>query len=356
VTSVQTPEQLSLQASSEACKTLQEPHISVIVPVYNSGKTLDSCLQSVYASDYKDFEVILVNDASTDDSMEVVRRYPCKSIEHKSNTGSGVSKNDGAHEATGKILLFIDSDVIVAENVLSVIHEIFQNNVNLAAVCAIPDSKNPYCNFASQYKTLYMNYIFSGLPDKVDFLHGCVHAFNKEVVFKENNVRFHKHLYCNDIDTGLTMKELGMDILLSRDLKIVHMKYHNLVSLLKNDFLIPSDFVQIMLKHRSFMQSAIQKRFAHTRLQQVLAVAMAPLVVIMTLITWAQGSHALLLLTMGLVLIYVVLNFSFYRFNYSRKGLTFLIRSMVFNVIDQIVMALGMLTGAWRGIVGRVLK
>ena len=94
-----------------------KPVISVIIPVYNAEKFLQNCIQSIFAQTFTDFEVILVDDGSTDGSGDLCDRYATsdkriKSI-HQSNFGPGIARNKGLEKAMGDYILFIDSDDIV---------------------------------------------------------------------------------------------------------------------------------------------------------------------------------------------------------------------------------------------------
>lgn len=87
--------------------------VSVIIPVYNSSKHIRECLDSVIKQTYKNLEIILVDDNSTDDSVEIIKSYNdkrIKLIESKENAGAAESRNKGVKEATGNYICFIDSD------------------------------------------------------------------------------------------------------------------------------------------------------------------------------------------------------------------------------------------------------
>lgn len=89
--------------------------ISVIVPVYNCERYLQKCIDSILSQTIQDFEVILINDGSTDNSLEICKeytnRYPEKFIViDKKNEGVSIARNTGIHRASGKYITFIDSD------------------------------------------------------------------------------------------------------------------------------------------------------------------------------------------------------------------------------------------------------
>ena len=89
--------------------------ISIIIPIYNAEKFLAKCLDSILAQTYKNFEVICVDDCSTDNSLSILeqyaKQYSCiKVISHKKQKKQGAARNSGLNIAQGKYVTFIDAD------------------------------------------------------------------------------------------------------------------------------------------------------------------------------------------------------------------------------------------------------
>ena len=100
---------------------------SIIVPAYNTEKYIDKCLKSIFSNTYKNFEVIIVNDGSTDKTEDIINKYIKKYdniiyIKQK-NMGLSLARNNGVKKATGDYLLFIDSDDYVEKNLLENINK-----------------------------------------------------------------------------------------------------------------------------------------------------------------------------------------------------------------------------------------
>ena len=96
--------------------------ISIIVPVYNVEEYLEQCLDSIQSQTYKNLEVILVNDGSTDGSKEICEKY-CKRdtrfrLMNQTNQGQSVARNRGMQESRGEFLTFVDSDDVIKEDML----------------------------------------------------------------------------------------------------------------------------------------------------------------------------------------------------------------------------------------------
>lgn len=99
---------------------------SIIVPIYNSSSFLTGCLNSICIQKYTNFEVILVDDGSTDNSCDICKKYVNKDRRfrylYKTNGGVSAARNAGIKNATGEYILFVDSDDIVADDWLSILH------------------------------------------------------------------------------------------------------------------------------------------------------------------------------------------------------------------------------------------
>lgn len=97
------------------------PRVSVVVCSYNSGRTLEHCLQSLRSLDYPDFEVILVDDGSTDNTRDILSRFPWVRAIHQENQGLSVARNVGLQAATGAIIAYTDSDCFADPDWLSLL-------------------------------------------------------------------------------------------------------------------------------------------------------------------------------------------------------------------------------------------
>lgn len=114
------------------------PKLSVIVPVYNSEKHLEKCLDSIINQEEKDMEVILIDDKSKDKSLDIMEQYErmnnkkIKIVENSQNKGAGYSRNRGIELATGDYIGFIDSDDYIEKDMYSKM--IFQAEKNSSDV------------------------------------------------------------------------------------------------------------------------------------------------------------------------------------------------------------------------------
>ncbi len=145
-----------------------KPLISVIVPVYNAESYLRNCIESILEQDFNDFELILINDGSKDDSGSICDEMALKDqrirVFHKKNDGVGSARNDGIRHSIGTYLCFVDSDDWLDENALKTCinalnHESYDliqfgctrlNNENKVISERIPFSKKVKINSSSK--------------------------------------------------------------------------------------------------------------------------------------------------------------------------------------------------------------
>lgn len=119
------------------------PVISIIVPVYNVEKYIDKCIKSILAQTFKDFELILVDDGSTDDCGKICDEYAEKDkrikVIHKKNGGLSSARNAGIEASNGSYLGFIDSDDYIDDDMYEVLYNnIIKENADISA-CGIYD-------------------------------------------------------------------------------------------------------------------------------------------------------------------------------------------------------------------------
>lgn len=184
-----------------------EPLISVIIAIYNPGKYLRSCLDSIVNQTYRNLEIILVDDGSTDDSLKICQEYAEKDsrviVYHKENSGVSATRNQGIRLAHGDYFSFIDSDDYIEpdtyEYLLNIINE---HNVDVV-------NYEHFITKAGKDVTRKLPENNYGMFDK----HGAMYQFVHNVPFAWNK------LFSKKCIEGLSFDETicrGEDCLFSR--------------------------------------------------------------------------------------------------------------------------------------------
>jgi len=107
--------------------------ISVIVPVYNRGHKIKRAIDSVLSQTFKDFELIIINDCSTDNSVQIINEFSdsrIKLLHTSKNSGAAVARNIGIKNAKGEIISFLDSDDFYEPEILEVSYKLLNDSSN----------------------------------------------------------------------------------------------------------------------------------------------------------------------------------------------------------------------------------
>lgn len=96
--------------TTDLLKNKSTPLVTIVLPAYNEEKTIDRCLRSIIKQTYKNVELIVIDDGSTDSTAEIVKHYSCKLI-NLNHGGPGSAKNYAARHSKGEILVFVDADM-----------------------------------------------------------------------------------------------------------------------------------------------------------------------------------------------------------------------------------------------------
>lgn len=111
--------------------------VSVIVPCYNSTKTVALCLESVLAQTYSSIELIVVDDCSSDETAVIAEAYECTLVRLAENSGAGIARNRGIAASRGDVLFFLDSDVALEPNAVANAVRTLEEKPECAAVWGI---------------------------------------------------------------------------------------------------------------------------------------------------------------------------------------------------------------------------
>lgn len=165
-------------------------NISIIVPIYNSEKYISKCIDSILNQEYKDFELLLINDGSTDNTSNIINSYEDERIKiyNQENKGTGSARNLGLKYATGKYIVFIDSDDSITNDYLKIMLELLEKNEADIVSCVYKQNDNTQ-DYDVLDREKAFKYLIS-LPEKIP-MSVVGKIFKKEtidnIVFDENN-------------------------------------------------------------------------------------------------------------------------------------------------------------------------
>ena len=215
----------------------KSPLISVITPVYNGGYPFICCLLAMFQTKFDNWELIIVDDGSTDRSAEIAQKFDAKLLQTSGREGPGSARNLGAKVAKGEYLCFIDADCEVCHDAIADLAQKLKSHPEIDALFGSYDDAPAANNFIAQYKNLMHHYVHQqGSEDASTFWSGFG-VVKRELFLKLNGfdvVRFPRPSI-EDIDLGYRLKQAGAKIHLAKELQVKHHKAWKLFSLIKTD-------------------------------------------------------------------------------------------------------------------------
>ncbi|MBS1112022.1 MAG: glycosyl transferase [Nitrospirae bacterium] len=139
--------------------------ISIVIPTYNASKYIPDLLGSIFSQAVDDMEVIIVDDRSADNTVELVKQYPVRLIEMEKNGGPAKARNKGVRAAQGDIIFFLDSDVVVLDGTVMAVKEYFKKNPSAKCVIGICDTKPLNKGFVPHYMAMFEYIHLIGTPE-----------------------------------------------------------------------------------------------------------------------------------------------------------------------------------------------
>lgn len=212
--------------------------VSVIIPVHNGGAAFRRCLGRVFAAQPGADEVIVVDDASTDDSARVAEEFPVRVVRRNTVGGPAAARNDGARAAHGDVFFFVDADVGIHPDAIGRVRALLGNELDVAAVFGSYDDEPSEKNFLSQYKNLFHHFVHQTAQGEANtFWAGCGavrrSAFEAVGGF---DARRYPRPSIEDIELGQRLRRAGYRIRLDPELQGKHFKRWTARSLWRADF------------------------------------------------------------------------------------------------------------------------
>ncbi len=184
------------------------PRVSVVVCTYNGGATLDQCLRSLRDIDYPDYEVIVVDDGSTDDTPAILARFPEVRAVRQPNRGLSVARNVGLREASGEIVAYTDSDCFADPDWLT--HLVYQLRRSGAAAVGGPnltpeDGRLAACVAASPGQPTHV----LESDQEAEHVPGCNMAFRRDALLAINGFDPQYRKAGDDVDVCWRLQQAG---------------------------------------------------------------------------------------------------------------------------------------------------
>lgn len=294
----------------------QRPLLSLIIPTYNSAATLAKLLKSIENSSFKDYEVLVVDDGSTDETTDVVKNFDLRYFRRKKSSGGPAApRNLGAKYARGKILVFVDHDVILFEDTLKKLASRFKNPKVGAVVGSYAlEPANP--SFFSHYKSLrdYAYHTFLRNPKlRASGFGGWISAV-RAGIFKKTGGFNEKNILLEDWEFGEKLTHFT-PILFDTKVKVRH-HFPSFRQTVKIFFRRSQAFVKLFRQKKQFYSAAATPQEALVGALAVTTIIFFGLAFWKTVFWW---------FLLGALVLEFLLNLKLWLFVFKKRGLLFLL-------------------------------
>ncbi len=222
--------------------------VSVVIPTFNSGKTLEKCLKSLRSQTLKPSEIIVVDSFSKDNTVSIAKKYNCKIIQRKSNIAQ--ARNLGVKAAKGEVIVFIDSDCVAGKRTLEELIRPMTEKYEKFVVGSIRINKKDdvavVFGLNWELQTSAEGYVNTSAA-------ACVAI--KDEVFKK--VGLFRNVISEDIDFCLRARKKGFRIYRNPKAYVIHLYPYGMLKAFKKWWKYAKGYRYLFLKYPNLFYKAI---------------------------------------------------------------------------------------------------
>lgn len=307
-----------------------KPLLSIVIPLYNAALEISQCLNSIFRNQWPHFEVIVVDDGSTDNSLETVKRYSCRVFASAENLGPAHARNVGVKNALADIVLFLDADTELPDNALKCFYEAFREHDELLAVIALPATKSLRRGRAADYNALRNHFSLLSAEPITDYFTTQMGAIRKKVFFDVGGFsEMYRHADIEDFELGLRLPPDR--ILIHKGIVIGH-HFPRFTVILRKYFHRASLLARLTLERKRLAK-------AHSNVSRVASVCLASLAIICLPLGFVSSYFLLAAAIASMVM--MVINFKLFCFAVRERGVAYLPEAVFFEYIFSLAISAG---------------
>lgn len=315
-----------------------QPKVSVIIPTYNSQSTIEKCLNSILNQDYPNLEVIVVDDASGDETLTKISAYPVKLVSNPQNYGASHSRNLGVKNMhlESEIIIFIDSDIITPASAVSSAVRVILEKPEILGVGGIYSQNNRSFNFITDFKNMDLAYRGIVCTPHVKYLGSFFLAIKKSTFIEAGGfLTDFSGATVEDIEFGYRVTKGKNLMFIDKNILVGHLKTYTLFTMLKTDFKRIINMIKIIKKSKGNYKAG-----EHAPLPYMINLFLPGLILLAVVL---EIRLKLKWLSLFLVLSFIINNFGFSFFLFKKRGFIFSIKSLFVLFIEYIVVEIAIL-------------
>jgi glycosyltransferase involved in cell wall biosynthesis len=315
--------------------------ISIIIPNHNSSNTIGKCLEAALASSYEKFEVVVIDDCSEDNSVEIISQFPCKLIRLDKPSGASKARNIGAFHSHGDILFFTDADCLLKKDTLCLVAETFSQEAP-DAIIGGTYTPIPYDHsFFSIFQSIFIHYFETKQPRDPDYI--ATHAmaidatlFSKIGGFSENFLPI-----LEDVELSHRLRRSGYRLIINPHISVLHIFNFSLIGSLHNAIRKSMYWTLYSINNRDLLADS-----GTASVELKINVA-SQLVNLVLLVLWILSRMSVFIYPLALIFAFnVSINAKLIRAFYAAKGFIFAGLALIYyTMIYSLAVAVGALAG-----------
>ena len=213
-----------------------ESLVSVIIPNRNGANTIGTCLAAAQASHHGNFEIIVVDDGSEDNSIDVIERYPCKLVRLRQHGGAAQARNAGASHSRGRMLFFTDADCLLQRDTLALAARALALEGPNALVGGTYTPAPHDRRFFSRFQSIFINYFETRRAPAADYI--ATHALAMDAAVFRSNRGFAEDVrpILEDVEFSHRLRRSGCRLVMNPSIQVQHIFNYSLIRSLRNAF------------------------------------------------------------------------------------------------------------------------
>lgn len=315
--------------------------ISVIVPNHNGAATIEHCLEAVHGSKYDHFEVIVVDDCSDDDSVSIIKKFPCQLIKLTEHAGASKARNIGALHSRGEILFFTDADCVLNRDALATATLSLASHGHDTIIGGTYTAKPFDPGFFNSFQSIFIHYSETKNHDRPDYIATHALIMNRSLFDKNGGFAEEFMPILEDVEFSHRLLKKGLRLYIDPHVLVRHIFNFSLISSITNGFRKAKYWTAYSIRNKDLLADS------GTASVELKSNVISFLIFLTLIITgFFLRQPALFIASAVILSLNIFINRNLFRAFYKTEGLLFLFSACLYYMfIYAAVVATGALAG-----------